>query len=240
LLLALAGGPWIPASSAGTITYNFTGTIETVSTAATDATGVVAGDTISGSFAYDSTQTGSSGLYIFTDSSKVHSFTCKIFNSSDAQVFTDSFSGFLSAYYAIKVAYGVTTSPLYPGISGTQMDIMGDTIYKQGLGVTGPGPPPAFDLTLFNPGNAGNPPSTHLPDSSASGIRNFVANKAQLTWDPPNQSFTANVVFPIPEPSGLVLGMIGILSCTVGFVTTRSKPLFALRGEPGKRTGIVC
>jgi hypothetical protein len=184
LLLALAGEPWIPAATAATITYNFRGTIETVSEAATTATGVVADDTISGSFGYDSTQTGSNGLYTFTGSSKVHSFTFGIFDSNDNGVFTDSYSGNVSAYYAIKVAYGVTNSPLYPGISGTQMDIMGDTIYKQGLGITGPGPPPAFDLTLFNPGNAGNPPSTHLPDSSASGIQNFVANTGLLSWDP--------------------------------------------------------
>jgi hypothetical protein len=240
LLIALAGGPWIPASSAATIADTFTGTIQTVSPAATTATGVVAGDRISGSFAYDSTQTGGSGLWTFTGSSKVHSFTFSIFDSSNNRIFNDSYSGNTTAYYAIKVAYGITNSPLYPGISGTQMDIMGDTIYKQGLGITGPGPPPAFDLTLFDPGNAGNPPSNQLPDSSASGIQNFVVNAGFVSWDPPAQTFTANVAFPeaVPEPSGLVLGIIGILTCTVGFVLIRSKPLFVLRGAgPARSAG---
>src|SRR5271157_2267198 len=87
LLMSLLAGPLVPELSAGIVTVSYGGTIMSVSAAATAATKVVVGDTITGSFSYDSSEVASSaGDYPFTGSSKVHTMSFKIFNSSDEQV----------------------------------------------------------------------------------------------------------------------------------------------------------
>jgi hypothetical protein len=215
LLLALLGGPSSPQADAGTVAYNFSGRIQTVSQAATNATGVLVGNKITGSFAYDPTQTGSitNGTYTFTGSSKVHALSFKIFNAAGSQIFTDSYSGNVTAYYFAQVSYG--------GTAGTKLDLMGDTIYKQGLGIThgtNPGTP-AFDVTLFNPTNAGGFTATHLPLPDTNLIKNFVPNTGLLSWDPVDQTFTASITFSstIPEPSSLVTGILGTVTSAAGF-----------------------
>jgi hypothetical protein len=213
LLLFLVGGPMIRPLSASIVSYNYSGTVVMVSSQAQTATGVKVGDTLTGSFTYDSTQSGSGGLYTFTGSSKVHSFAFKVFNSAGAQVFSDQYSGNVTAYYAIQLAFSSST--------GTSMDIMGDTIYKQGLGVTGPGPPPAFSLTLSNPTNAGGYSATHLPLPDTTLIKNFISTTAVLNWDPSGQTIEALV--NIPEPSGLVLGSIAIATWVGGCVIVRRR-----------------
>jgi hypothetical protein len=229
-LLALLAGPFLPALEGAAISYSFSGSIESVTQAATTATGVIVGDTITGAFSYDPTQLGSGGNFTFTGSSKAHTMAFKIFNSAGAQVFTDSYSGNISAYYFIKVIYGFTANPLYPGINGTEMDIQGDTVYKQGLGVTHASSPgtPAFDLALFNPNNVGTSPTNPLPNATV--IKNFVANKGLLTWDPPDQKFTAIVTFSIPEPSGLLLTSLGILTCAAGSSMAHKRARTSRRG----------
>jgi len=221
----LLAGPLVPELSAGIVAVSYGGTITSVSTAATTATGVVVGDTITGSFSYDSTQTGSAGDFKFTGSSKTHTMTFKIFNSSDQQVFTDSYSGNVSAYYFAKVAFSST--------SGTTLDLEGDTIYKQGLGITGPGPPPAFDLTLFNPTNGGGFSASNLPLPTTTTISNFIKTTAILEWDPADQSFGAVITEfndqTVPEPSGLVLAIVAMVTWTVGFSISRRKPAGALQ-----------
>jgi hypothetical protein len=214
----VAGGP-LRTVAAANVAYNFSGRIQTVSQAATNATGVVVGDTITGSFVYDPTQTGSitTGLYTFTGSSKIHTFTFKIFDpTTGSQVFTDSYSGNASAYYAAQLAFSST--------AGTTLDLLGDTIYKQGLGITGPSIP-AFDLRLFNPTNAGGYTATHLPLPDTTLIRNFTPNTGLLTWDPPDQTFTATVEFEeiVPEPASLVTGLLGLLTSTAGCWIFRRK-----------------
>jgi hypothetical protein len=206
---------------AGVVTYNFTGKVISVSTAAESATSVIVGDTITGSLAYDSSQTGSLGNFTFTGSNKVHSLSFKIFNASKQQVFTDSYSGNISAYYAIKLQFPYSQNPLYPGITGTQMDIKGDTIYKQGLGVSGASNP-AFDVSLFNKGNSG---TSSLPTSST--ITNFTSNSGLLTWDPPQQQIIA--LLGVPEPSGLVMGLLGLVTSTLGSLIWRTQRARATR-----------
>src|SRR5262249_38251861 len=145
--------------TAATVAITFSGTIQTVSQAATTKTGVLVDDTITGSFAYDTTQSGSisTGLFTFTGSSKIHSQSFKIFDkTTKLQVFSDVYSGNSTAYYAAQLKY-------ISAQSGTTLDLKGDTTYKQGLGVTGPGPPPAFDLTMSNPTNGGGYSATNLP-----------------------------------------------------------------------------
>jgi hypothetical protein len=221
-LCILAAGFGAPRSLAGTISFKFAGTITSVSPAATTATGVVTNDTITGTFAYDPTQTGSSttGVYTYTGSSKVHSFTFNIFNAAGAQVFSDKYSGNTTAFYELLVTY--TNSA-----NGTTLQLMGDTIYKQGHGVTGPGPPPApaFDLTLFNPKNIGYSAGGPLPLPTSTTINNFVATTGQLAWDPDDQSFTASIpIFinlSIPEPSSLILGTIALGVCAASLLVSR-------------------
>jgi hypothetical protein len=187
------------------------------------ATGVQVGDTITGTFVYDPTQTGSGGLYTFTGSTtKTHNFALKVFNSGGGQQFSDSFTGNTSPpadYYAIHLTFRSTAS------GGTTLSLMGDTVYKEGLGVTGPGPPPAYDLTLSNPTNGGGYSSTHLPLPDTTLITNFIKTTAVLNWDPLGQSFKARINtfngVTVPEPSSLLLGILGILSCTFGSLISR-------------------
>jgi hypothetical protein len=221
LALSLAIGPFIGPATAATVAVSFSGTIQTVSQEATAATGVVVGDPITGSFAYDSTQSGSvtTGLFTFTGSSKIHSMSFKIFDqTTGVQVFSDLYSGDNTAYYAAQLTY-------ISAQSGTTLDLKGDTTYKQGLGVTGPGPPPAFDLTMFNPTNGGGYTATNLPLPTTTTIVNFSKTTGQLNWDPSGQSFTADIpnftVQGVPEPSGLLLGIISILTCAAGSAVIR-------------------
>ena len=216
LLMSLVAGPLVPELSAATIVIeNYSGTIRSVSEAATEATGVIVGDTITGSFSFDSTQTGSNGSFTFTGSSKAHTMAFKIFNSSNQQVFTDSYSGNVNAYYFAKLTYISSTA-------GTTLDLKGDTVYKQGLGVTGPGPPPAFDLTLNNPTNGGGYTASHLPLPTPSTISNFISSPGTLAWDPDGQSFVADI-YMVPEPSSLILAILALVTCTAGFLVSRQR-----------------
>jgi len=228
LIVFLVAGPLAPRLSAGSvIAYNFSGVIESVSTLATQKTGVVVGDTITGTFTYDSTQAGNptTGLFTFTGSSKVHTMTFKIYNSMGQQVFTDSYSGNHSAYYAAQV--GFNSSVGGSGRAAETLDLMGDTIYKQGLGITGPGPPPAFDLSLYNPNVTTRPNSFPLPTPTT--ITSFVASNQQtpftpeLNWDPAGQYFTASIsqFSQAPEPSSLILGTVAMVMCAVGCLIAR-------------------
>jgi hypothetical protein len=222
MLLTLSVGLLTPSASASTVTLNFSGTIQSVSQEATTKTGVIKGDKITGSLAYDSTQTGSitTGTYTFTGSPKIHTLTFKIFDSAGNQVFTDSYSGNTNAYYAAQVSYSST--------AGTKLDLLSDTIYKQGLGIThalDPGTP-AVDVTLFNPTSAGGFSATHLPLPDTTLIRNFVPNTGLLSWDPPDQTFSAIISFgsTVPEPASLVTGVLGLVTCAAGFWVFGRKP----------------
>jgi hypothetical protein len=228
VLLFLIAGPLAPRLSASSVVaYSFSGVISSVSTEATEKTGVVVGDTITGSFSYDSTQAGntSTGLFTFTGSSKAHTMTFKIFNAMGQQVFTDSYSGNATAYYAAQV--GFNSSVGGTGQPAETLNLMGDTIYKQGLGISGPGPPPAFDLSLYDPKVTTKPGSFPLPTTST--VTSFVVNNQQppftptLAWDPDGQSFTAVITTfsLVPEPSGFILGAVAMVMCTVGCLIAR-------------------
>jgi hypothetical protein len=217
VLLTLSAGPLVSTVAAGDVSYNFTGTIQTVSNGATIATGVTKGDKISGSFSYDPTQSGSNGTYHFTGSAKTHTFSFIVTDSGGNQVFKDFYTGNVTALYSIQVTYGYTSNPLYPGVNGTELDIKGDTLYNQGLGAS-----PGFDLRLFDPGNVGTSPSNPLPDSSL--INNFVSNGILLNWgqSETRQTFTATFNFStVPEPSSLLLGIVATLTCAIVFSVSK-------------------
>jgi hypothetical protein len=215
---------------AGIVTVSYSGTVNTVSPLATQRTGVVVGDTITGSFSYDSTQTGSiqTGIYTFTGSAKVHTMSFKIFDVNHNQVFSDSYTPGNSGYYVAKVTSN--------NVDGARLRLEGDTVYKASLNppVTGPGPPPAFAITLLNPTNAGGFSPTNLPLPTTVTIANFVKTTAILDWDPSGQSFQARVfgvvVPPVPEPPSLVLSLLAVAGCAAGFRVCRRKPAAALVG----------
>jgi hypothetical protein len=220
LLVCLVASPLVPELSAATVSVSYSGTITSVSTLATAHTGIIAGDTITGSFAYDSTQSGSltTGIYTFTGSSKIHTMSFKIFNANKVQVFSDSYPA-ATAFYQALVASSAANK--------TTLDLVGDTGYKETLGVTGPGPPPGFDITLFNPTNGGGFTPTNLPLPNTTTISNFIKNTGSLKWDPSNEQFTAHLTFSlqtVPEPSTLAMSTLAIVTCTIGFRLRRREP----------------
>jgi hypothetical protein len=223
VLFVLVAGPLVADAHASStlVSYAYSGTIQSVSQQATTATGVVVGDKITGTFAYDSSQTGNAttGQFTFTGSSKVHTFALKIFNSAGQQVFTDSYSGNVSAYY-----FGQVT---YVNSSLTTFNIEGDTIYKQGLGVTKQAGDIAFNLAMSDTSGAGGFSPTNQPLPTPTTIKDFVSNSGVLTWDPVDQTFTADVKFTnssVPEPSSWLMAAIALLAGTaVTFMAYRRR-----------------
>jgi hypothetical protein len=217
VLVSLSVGSFARAASSPLVSYTFSGTLKSV----TGLPGSAVGDLISGSVAYDSSQLGSTstGLYTFTGSSKVHTLTFKIFNLSNQQIFSDSYTGDASVatggLYTAQVSYNSAT--------GTNLDISGDTItkYDGGLGSTGV----AFDLTLNDPtsagptGGYGKANNLVLPSPSIISS-DFGLTTGLLSWDPIGLSFTTNslILTPtsVPEPSSLHMAILGLSTCAAG------------------------
>jgi hypothetical protein len=124
----------------GIVTVSFSGTLTSLSAYGKMANGgaLAVGDTVTGALTYDSSQFGSAGIYTFTGSSKAHALSVKFFNSSGQQLFSDSYSGGATAYYSIHVAQHAP---------GATLTVLCDTIYKTGLGQSGPANP-AIVVTL--------------------------------------------------------------------------------------------
>ena len=217
LLTCMVAGLTVAEAAAGTITYNFSGTVTTIGSATTADTGVIVGDTISGSFTYDPTQTGSNGTYTFTGVTKIHTFAFNIFNAANQKVFNDSYSDDFNSLYQLKVAYAA------PSATGTTLNIIGATSVKD-LPPYGP-TYPAFDLTMYNPQDLGGYTSTSneaIP--TATTIKDFVATTGLVSWDPGNDSFSGPVTFQaVPEPSGLILLGAGMAGCAIAAVRSRRK-----------------
>ncbi len=137
------------------VNFGFSGTV----TAVSDPTsGIVVGDTITGTVSYDSTQTGSAGLYNFTSSSKVHLWTLKAFHLG-VQVKSDSFAGGTHSYM-IQIVYNVNVG----GVMGTTMEVKGPGTSQQ----------TNLDLAMFDAGNTGQTSADALPTST--DIANFATS----------------------------------------------------------------
>jgi len=107
-----------------------------------------------------------------------------------------------------------------------------------GTGVTKPGS--FFDLVLTSTTYTGG---TALPTATVAGpsttdISSFLTTKATLVWDPSAadgtaQDFTADITnfngVDVPEPSSLVLAIVGMATCTGGFLISRRKAAGALQ-----------
>jgi hypothetical protein len=216
LLLSFLAALTVPAEADTVVSETVSGKITSVSLDATLATGILVGDTIAVDFAYDSTQAGTGGDYTFTGSAKTHSFSFDIFNSEGVQVFSDLYPGDVMSYYAAQVVYN--TSNLNFTSLGTQLSLLGDTLYLGGIGISGP-LSPAFDLTLFNPGNVGTTSSEPLPTPTT--IVNFISNVGSLKWgDAGNQTFTAEIE-AVPEPSTLSMAILVMAMSAIGYSISR-------------------
>jgi hypothetical protein len=219
LLLVVAGPLGTEADAASTlVNYAYAGSITSVSPLATQKTGVVAGDTITGTFSYDSLQGGNptTGQFNFTGSSLTHTFTLTVFNNQGKQVFRDSYSGNSTAYYFTQVSF--------MNSSLTTVNFEGDTIYKQGLGITEMNGFTAFNLALSDTSGQGGFTPTNQPLPTPTTIKDFVSNTGTLTWDPPDQVFVASItqfVDLTPEPSSWVMAAVAILVGSA--VTVRSR-----------------
>jgi hypothetical protein len=237
-LLLLLSGPFVPTVSAAStiVAYSYAGTLKSVSAMAQlpppTGLGISPGDFISGTFSYDSSLTGSGGVYNYTGmTSKNHTFKFFVFTNSSmtTQLFTDSYSGNVSAFFENKVvSAGVNQL--------ATLSLLGDTIFKSAKGISGP-TTPAFNLTLNNPTGAGGFSPMFLPNPSPTQIKSFVATNATLVWDPEVSlggsvfplSFTATItqfvpgLNGVPEPSSVVLAGLGMTACGAGVVVSRRK-----------------
>ncbi len=141
------------------VNFGFSGTV----TAVSDPTsGIVVGDTITGTVSYDSTQTGTAGIYNFTSSIKVHLWTLKAFHLG-VQVKSDSFAGGTHSY-TIQVVYNINVG----GVMGTIMEV-------KGPGTSGQ---ISLDLLMFDAGNVGESSLEPLPTTTT--ITNFVTSSVAV------------------------------------------------------------
>ncbi len=162
-----------------------------------------------------------------------------------SQVFTDSFTGNTAApadYYAIQLAYHPAGST---STSGTTMDIKADSIAFQSSPFSSTGKA-AIDLTLYNPTNHLDPAqgtgytSSFLPLPDQVTLSNFFVSsngKSQgvFTYDPDGTSVITDVTYiwnpntqsqpqlMVPEPPGLVMGLLAIAICTAVFCVSRRR-----------------
>jgi hypothetical protein len=220
-----------PARGSSLVSVSYSGTI----TQATNVPGgVVVGDRITGTFVYDYSQSGStaSGVanYDFTGSSKTHTLAFQIYpttgpEDSSTLLFSDRYTGNASlatgGYYNARVTYNSTAS------GGTLLSLQGDSYYKyntlgQDFNNTGS---PTYVLTLVNASNAGGYTSTNLPLPNTTLMADFAKTNGMLTWDPDGSSFTADFtdvhLTSIPEPSSLLLAILGSLTVAAGGAIAR-------------------
>lgn len=229
------------------VTVVFSGTLQSASNV---PNGVAAGDTITGTVAYNTAQseTGNSGLYTFTGSSNTHAFSFQIYppnttvaNQTEAnRLYSDSYSGESTSPFKAQVSYSSTAGP--------SVTISGDT----GAANTG-----TFSLKLTDPTNT--VPSgtsaysaTNLSLPTTTVMQHFVTTQATLAY---TDGFLAQLTdfqiydnysdgpsfygptgppvftFSVPEPSGLLLAIIGTLTSAVGYSIARRRHFRAIQED---------
>jgi len=224
LFLALVAGPTLTAQGS-TVTIVFGGTLKSASNV---PNGVAAGDTIAGTLVYSTAQgeTGASGLYTFNGTSNTHAFQFQLYppntpvaNQSEAnELFSDSYSGESTSPFKVQMSSSSST--------GTDFVASGDT------GSTNSG---TFSLTLADATNGGGYSSTNLPLPTAAVLADFATTQATLVYtdgftavinsysiytnpdgSPPGPPGTLVYAGSVPEPSSLVLAILGSLTAAVG------------------------
>jgi hypothetical protein len=213
-LLALLGGPFIPAASAdlgGPAAIAYTGTINSGGYIVMNgSTTNVQGDAIKGTFTYSSQANNTNGIYTVSGLNPAPTLTITI----TALGLTDRYVSSPPAFVATVVSGGSLT------LTGETLDSNSFSLKLSGTGynslnlptssqITADLKPSASQLALtpFNPGIAG-PGPIMFPDSPTPG---FTAN------------FTATVetVTALPEPSSLITVIISTASASVCFASRR-------------------
>ncbi len=216
------------AARAGSVTTTtisapvYSGSVKGPATGTTLPTGVQAGFGLSGGFAYDPSQLGSSMVgtgketYVFTAPSSIHQ---GLHFNVTGTTFGDAYT---------NGAFTITITDLTGG--GATLDIHAITaVQKTVNGVTGN----AFIDLLFT---AAKYSGTALPSTTTS-LALFNLSAGVLTWDPMTPSgpegLTGTVSVDLtqlggpggalPEPSGLVLATIAVTTGSAGFFFSRRK-----------------
>ncbi|MGO9467802.1 MAG: hypothetical protein ACLQIB_49700 [Isosphaeraceae bacterium] len=160
------------------------------------------------------------------------------------QVLTDSFTGNTlgpADYYAVQLTYHAAGTS---STSGTTLNVKADSVAFQSSPFSTTGTAP-INFTLYNPTNAfdttpGAYTSSNLPLPDQTTLTGDFASsngKSQgvFTYDPGGTSIITDITytwnpytqfqpqFMVPEPPGLVLGLLAIAICTAGFGVSRRR-----------------
>jgi hypothetical protein len=107
-------------SSLSVVSFNFTASV----TSSGDSV-ILVGDSVQGSVSYDSTQSGSAGVYTFTGSSKAHTFSFKDYRGG-VQITSDAYAGHPTSLYQIIMSIVNNV---------TQMEVTGVTLAGRTVGM---------------------------------------------------------------------------------------------------------
>lgn len=210
LLLLLGALLLVPDAQAGSVQVSITfgGTVTGTGNGASFPPNVQVGQSISGVFTYSVPFSGTGGTYNFAGTGQSELFSIPILNN------TSTFGGQNNSVAPNNV---YTVKITDTGTKGATFDIFADLINTAGkTGVT-------CDILFTSTTYTG----TALPTSSTAFAAAFANVKGKFLWDPPGaQGGTLGIEADIttiagqsvPEPSGLVLAVIGMATCTAGSV----------------------
>ena len=203
LLLFVGAVLLVPDASAGQVTITFGGTVTGTGTGISFPPNVQVGQSISGYFTYNVPASGTNGTYNFAGTNQSLIFSIPILGN------TSTFSG-QNSNVAPKNTY--TVKIVDTGVKGATFDVAADLINAAGkTGVT-------CDILFTSSTYTG----VALPASSAAFSAAFAKTTAKFNWDPGGLGIAADINIingeAVPEPSSLVLAVIGMAACTVGSV----------------------
>ncbi len=214
--VAIVLGSTAAHASSTTLSAQFTGSVTGLAPGVPSYPGTVTtGDAITGSFAYDPSQVGSSASGVYT-------FTTPTGNIHQALTFAISVANFGDGY--LNSSYTVTIKDT--GTKGATLDIHAVTAAQKT--VDNKVEYAYIDLTFTSTTYTG----TLLP-TTTTGLSSFNLSNGSLIWDPGGNSglqgtvgVTGGSLFgpaSVPEPSSLTLAFIAVAMGSVGYFTARRK-----------------
>jgi hypothetical protein len=201
----------VPDAAATSVNISFSGTVNPPAANITLPSNVAAGDSLTGSFAFNPSQTGTKGVYSFTG--PIQNFLYSIATPGyNPALFSDQYKG----------------SPATFTITITDTASGGATLDVHCLTIGGSESPKAGGGTVDMLFTAKTYTGVALPQTQAAFDNAFVTNSAAnptLTWDPDGIGFTATISIvdgiAIPEPSTLALGIFALAICAARYVFVR-------------------
>jgi hypothetical protein len=198
----------VSGAQAAGVNITFGGTVTGTGSGTSFPPGVAVGQSISGAFTFNFPATGSNGTYDFKATGQTELFSIPINNG------TSTFGG-QNQNTAPNNVYTIKITDT--GAQGATFDIFTDLI--DAAGKTGVTCDILFTSTTYT--------GLALPSSSGAFTSAFGNLKGKFTWDPPGAQssgdslgITADITTinnqAVPEPSGLVLAVIGLATCTAG------------------------